>query len=133
MNIIAWNRRDALKPSFQNQVRELVNNHNPAVLIIMETRISGDRACEITDKLPFDGVIHTDTIGYVGGLWMLWNLNKVEVSPFTNTKQEIHVTIKVWSSNSSWVLSTIYASLRSAERKVLWNKLSKGAELHNMP
>lgn len=133
MNIIAWNRRDALKPSFQNQVRELVNNHNPAVLIIMETRISGDRACEITDKLPFDGVIHTDTIGYVGGLWMLWNLNKVEVSPFTNTKQEIHVTIKVWSSNSSWVLSTIYASLRSAERKVLWNKFSKGAELHNMP
>ena len=104
MNIIAWNRRDALKPSFQNQVRELVNNHNPAVLIIMETRISGDRACEITDKLPFDGVIHTDTIGYVGGLWMLWNLNKVEVSPFTNTKQEIHVTIKVQSSNSSWVL-----------------------------
>ena len=133
MNIIAWNCRDALKPSFQNQVRELVNNHNPAVLIIMETRISGDRACEITDKLPFDGVIHTDTIGYVGGLWMLWNLNKVEVSPFTNTKQEIHVTIKVWSSNSSWVLSTIYASLRSAERKVLWNKFSKGAELHNMP
>lgn len=100
MNIIAWNCRGALKPSFQNHVRELVNNHNPAVLIIMETRITGDRA----DKLPFDGVIHMDTIGSTGGLWMLLNLDKVVVSPFTNTKQEIHVTIKVQSSNSSWVL-----------------------------
>lgn len=28
MNIIAWNCRGALKPSFQNHTRELVNNHN---------------------------------------------------------------------------------------------------------
>lgn len=70
------------------------------MLIIIETRISGDRACEIFDKLPFDGVIHTDTIGYAGGLWMIWNSDRVEVSPLINIEQEIHVTIKVRSSNS---------------------------------
>ena len=66
-NFIAWNCRGAGKASFQNHVRELVNNHNPAILIIMETRVGGERAREITSRLPFDGVILTDTIGYSGG------------------------------------------------------------------
>ena len=60
MNIIIWNCRGALKPSFQKHVRELVSNHDSGNLIIMETRIGGDRAREITERLPFDGVIHMD-------------------------------------------------------------------------
>jgi len=39
----------------------------------METRVGGDRAKEIYDKLPFDGAIHIDTLGYAWGLWILWN------------------------------------------------------------
>lgn len=49
-------------------MREIVNNHNPAVLIIMETKIDGERARAITDRLPFDGVIHTDTRIWGGSL-----------------------------------------------------------------
>ncbi|XP_075663106.1 uncharacterized protein LOC142632618 [Castanea sativa] len=62
----------ARKPSFHNRVRELVQNHNLAVLVVMKTRVGGERARELTDKLPFDKAIHTDTIGFAGGLWVLW-------------------------------------------------------------
>lgn len=58
MNIIVWNCRGALKPNFQSHVRELARNHNPAILVVMEMRVGGDRAKEITNRLPFDGVIH---------------------------------------------------------------------------
>ena len=68
MNLIAWNCRGALKAFFQNHIKDPVNNHNPAIVIIMETKIGGERAREITDKLPFDEVITTDTIGYAGGV-----------------------------------------------------------------
>ena len=34
-----------------------------------------------------------------------------------NTEQEIHVEIKVRSSNLTWILSAIYASPRSEERR----------------
>lgn len=80
MNIIAWNCRKALKPLFQNLVRELVHNHDLAIMIVMETRIGGDRARDITDRLPFDGAIHTDTIGFAGDLWLLWNSDKVQIT-----------------------------------------------------
>ena len=61
-------RSKALLPK---HVRELVHNHNPAILVLMETRIGGERTKEITDRLPFDGVVHMETIDYAGGLWML--------------------------------------------------------------
>ena len=79
MNIIAWNCKGASKPYFLNHVRELVNTHDPAIMIIMETHIGGARARDIIDKLPFDGAIHTDTLGFAGGLWLLWNSDRVQV------------------------------------------------------
>ena len=77
MNIIAWNCRGASKPSFQSHVRELVYNHDPTIMIIIETRIGGARARDIIDMLPFDGAIHTDTLGFASGLWLLWNSDGV--------------------------------------------------------
>ncbi|XP_030963921.1 uncharacterized protein LOC115985091 [Quercus lobata] len=133
MNVIVWNCRGALKPSFKKHVRELVHNHNPAIFVVMETRIGGERAREITDRLPFDGFIHTKTIGYTGGLWTLWNSERVEVTPLSNTEQEIHTLVKVRNSNASWMFSAVYASPRTAERIILWNNLIKVSELHNMP
>ena len=80
MNVIIWNCRGALKPSFKIRVGELVQSYNPAILVVIETRVGGDRAREITDLLPFDRAFHTETIGYVGGLWVLWNVDKVDVA-----------------------------------------------------
>ena len=79
MNIIVWNSRGVLKPKIQDHVRELARNHNPAILGIMETSLGGERAKGITDRLSFDGPIHTKTIGCAGGLWLLWNSDLVEV------------------------------------------------------
>lgn len=64
---------------------------------------------------------------------MLWNSDRVEINPLSNTEQEIHAVVKVLNSNSSWLISTIYASPRSTERHILWNNLNKVAELHDMP
>ena len=59
----------------------------------METKLGGDKAKEITDKMPFDGAIHTNTIGYSGGLWLLWNSDFVEVELLAKTEQEIHIEV----------------------------------------
>ena len=99
----------------------------------METKLRGDRAKAITDRLPLDGAIHTDTIGYSGGLWLLWNSDIVEVELLAKTKQEIHAEVKVRTSRLTWLFSAIYASPRSEERCILWENLTKVAELRNLP
>ena len=57
----------------------------------------------------------------------------MDISQLANTEQEIHVIVKIRSSNLNWLLSTIYASPRCAERQVLWSNLKMMAEVHEMP
>lgn len=57
----------------------------------------------------------------------------MEVLLLSATEQEIHASVKVRSSNFSWLISTIYASLRLAERQILWKNLKIVAHLHNLP
>ena len=133
MNIIVWNCRGALKPNFQSHVRDLVRTHNPSILVVMETRIGGDRAKEIINRLPFDGFIYTNTLGFAGGIWLLWNSDRVEVVSLATTEQEIHAEVKVLPSNLAWIFTAVYASPRIAERRVLWDNLAKVADLHRKP
>lgn len=122
-----------MKPSFQNHVRDLAAQHDPAIFVMMETHIGGDRAKEITERLPFQGAIHTDTIGFAGGLWLLWDPDRVEITNLASTEQEIHVLVQVRSSDLSWFFTAIYASPRLRERHLLWNNLSAVANTHNLP
>nr|XP_023879291.1 uncharacterized protein LOC111991724 [Quercus suber] len=102
-------------------------------MVDIETKIGGARAKEITDGMPFDGAIHTNTIGYAGGLWLLWNSDRVDIVELANIEQEIHVEVKVRLSNLTWIFSAIYANPRSEERCILWDNLTKVADLHNKP
>ena len=119
MNIITLNCQGALKPSFQNHVRDLVQNHDLVVMIIMETQIGGDQARGIIDKLPFDGAIHTETIGFAGGLWLLWNSERVQVTQLAISEQEIYVLVKEPLSNFEFICFAVYASPRFHERCIL--------------
>ena len=68
MNIILWNCRGALNPNFHQSVDNIISCHSPSMMIITETCVGGNRAKEISDRLPFDGAAHVDTVGYAGGI-----------------------------------------------------------------
>ena len=86
MKIMVWDCRGALSPNFCKIIIDMMKDSNLDILVVTKTRVNGDRAKEITNKLPFDGAVHTDTIGYVGGLWLLWNSAVVEVKSIATTK-----------------------------------------------
>ena len=132
MNILIWNCRGALKPSFKQTILDLVNWHHPIIMVIMETHLSGNRAKSIMVSLPFDGAVCSNTIGFTGGIWLLWWSDLVQVEVLSTTEQEIHALIRVSSHLFSWILSAIYASPRLCERLVLWDNLKLLACLHNL-
>ena len=49
----------------------MVQTHHLAIMIITETKVCGNRAKKISDRLPFDGAIHAYNIGFSRGLWVL--------------------------------------------------------------
>ena len=80
MNIMVWNCRGALSPNFSQTIIDMVKESSLDIFIVTETRVGGDRAKEIFDKLSFDGAIHTDTLVYTGGLWILWYSDIVKIN-----------------------------------------------------
>ena len=74
MNILIWNCHGAMKPTFMKTVMDLVEWHKPAIFVITKTRIDGSTANDIIKRLSFDGAYSTETIGYVGGIWLLGTL-----------------------------------------------------------
>ena len=120
MNTLIWNCRGALSLSFCNNIKDMVriHSHSLAIMIIMETKVCGDRARWIVDRLPMDGAIIANSIGLLDGLWLLWDSNQVEVIELSSTEQEIHATVS-FSSKPPWLLSAIYGSPRFAERCLL--------------
>ena len=132
MNFLLWNCKGALNPDFKKRVLGMIVNHSPVIMVITKTRVGGDRARKIIEDLPFDGSFVVDTIGYIGGLWLLWKKDEVDISMLSFTEQEIHATMKVCSNKLSWLLSSIYASPRIVKRKILWSNVSQVAQLHNM-
>lgn len=133
MDILLWNCRGALNSDFKQRVFEMAVNRYPSIMVITETKVGGDRAAKIIEGLPFDGYFYTETIRYAGDLWLLWKKDEADVIVLSSTEQEIHATIKVCNSNSTWIISTVYASPRIMERKILWSNLSEMAKLHNLP
>jgi exonuclease III len=132
-NVLTWNCRGVLNPCFRRALLNLLNSLDVQILILTETRLGGPRASEFAQSLPFDGFLCSTTIGFAGGIWVLWKTDAVEIDHLCSTEQEIHVSVKVRDSNSTWLLSAIYASPRRSERRVLWNNLSVIAALHSLP
>ena len=71
------------------------------LMVITETSLSGARAVEMIESLPFDGSVVTDTIGFAGGIWLLWRTDMVHVEVLASTEQEIHAIIRVRSQSLS--------------------------------
>ena len=73
-----------MNPDFTRRIFEMAINHRPTIFVVTEMIVGGDRAAKIIEGLPYDGFITTNTIGYAGGLWILWKLEEVEVLPLSS-------------------------------------------------
>ena len=71
MNILIWYCKGLMKPTFKKIILDLVEWHKPAIFVITQTRIYGNRADDIIRRLPFDGAYSTETIGHARRIWLL--------------------------------------------------------------
>lgn len=89
MNIISWNTRGVGSADFRRAFRDLCASYNPDLLILTETRLSGVRATNIISFLGFERYLKVDSIGFSGGIWILWNPLNIIVEPIATSFHEI--------------------------------------------
>lgn len=58
----------------------MLSTHRPDILVLLEPRISGDKADEVCKKLNFDEWARVESVGCNGGLWLFWRVSVLNVA-----------------------------------------------------
>lgn len=123
MNLVIWNCRGAASKTFPGRVRDLIRGKNIHALIVLETRVSGDKAERMVRKLGFSNWIRLEATGYAGGIWLLWNEDDISLKYNYSSTQFVHVNVSLKGSMHSWWLTCVYGEPNARLREALWNDL----------
>ena len=68
LNILIWNCRGAAKRSLPSLIKDLISKHGFSILVLLETRVSGEKADNVVKRLNFDGNFKADANSFAGGI-----------------------------------------------------------------
>lgn len=122
--ILCWNSRGASNQDFLWEIREMMRHHQPKILILLEPKISGQIATDVCRALRKTHWVRSESEGFSGGIWVLWDEEDIQVRPLYLHSQFNHLV--VCSDNQQcWELTAIYASPHANLRRQLWSALDQ--------
>lgn len=113
-NFIIWNIRGENNDDFRRNFRELMGQHRPCMVTLLETRMH--KYVTLLNEFGFSKMIEIPAEDQAVGMVILYNHAKVNVPNFIHKNYEIHATIEVCPIRLTWLFSSIYASINSVVR-----------------
>lgn len=68
---LLWNCRGLANLDSLNTARDLVELHQPDVLLLTETQLKRDRVQRVVNRFPLDGWAASDAVGFRGGIILM--------------------------------------------------------------
>ncbi|XP_073098847.1 uncharacterized protein [Elaeis guineensis] len=129
MNIIVWNGRGAAKPSLLNNFHDLVRKHQPDIICVLKTRLSGDSIQKFHLSVGNQWQISSiPSIGLSGGIIILWHRNFDHVQ-FDSSIRQLAVGVVSAPRVQPWLLGVVYASTDYCEHRFFWEMAAAGMDL----
>ncbi|KAL8167004.1 hypothetical protein V2J09_008503 [Rumex salicifolius] len=94
LNTISWNVQGAGNKNFLNTLKDLIIMHDPAILVLLKTRISGEQADKVCEKIGFDGILPSEAMGFKGSVWILWKGDQVSITEIDVQQQFISISME---------------------------------------
>src|SRR5437016_4181107 len=106
MSVLDWNYRGLGNATTVNELRELVKEHAPSVLCVVETQLHKTRVESLARTLGFDNAFAVSSSGQSGGLGVFWNnAVKFEILPYS----QYHIDGVVTElGKDPWRLTCVY-------------------------
>lgn len=121
-SILFWNCRGAGSREFLCEIKELMKEHHPSILILLESRISGATADGVCKKLGMRSWIRSKARGFSGGVWVLWDDAAVQLDLAYDDYFFLHLLARS-ADGRLWEVVVVYASPKLAVWRSLWGKL----------
>ncbi|KAI9078848.1 hypothetical protein K1719_039189 [Acacia pycnantha] len=72
-------RRGAANADLGRQLRFLISKYHIKLLVLVETKTSGEKCLKLRRKIGFDSSFVEEAQGFSGGIWILWKSDDVKV------------------------------------------------------
>lgn len=123
-SVLCWNCRGAGSKDFMREMRELMNEVRPAIVVLLEPRISSLTADAVCAKLGRRRWIQSEATGFSGGIWVLWVEDMFDLRLKNASKFFLHFEVKS-TGGKRWELTVVYASPNPSIRRHLWAALDE--------
>ncbi|KAL0437409.1 UNVERIFIED_CONTAM: hypothetical protein Sradi_0448800 [Sesamum radiatum] len=108
MRILSWNCKGAARPEFLTAARDLIHRAHPHIFIILDTRMHADRAISVIPRLSFTDSAILSSIGYSGGVWVLWNSAETYVQQIQVAARMVHLDIHHRNGEHPFLMTVLY-------------------------
>lgn len=98
MIIIAWNARGIVRSGFKENIKHLVHEHTPDIMILSEIKTFRNHATKIAATLPFDRFELAEPNGFSRGILLLWKSATVDFQSIGVDLHAIHGIVQVITS-----------------------------------
>lgn len=92
-SIIAWNCTGVGSNIALRHLLLLLQQHNPNILILVETRVHSNFIDRIRRRTNFSNYIVSEAIGFSRGIWILWDNSKFQLELVFLDEQIINVLV----------------------------------------
>lgn len=79
---------------------DLKRNHNPDLIILLESRICASGASSVCKKMVKTHWICSEAIGFSGSVWILWSEDVIKIELLNVHQSFIHVEVKSAANRS---------------------------------
>ncbi|XP_028068131.1 uncharacterized protein LOC114270746 isoform X1 [Camellia sinensis] len=131
LRLLFWNCCGAGNNSFKRNLVEIIQAHKPEIIVLMETKIAYSKMSNFFTRLGTASSI-VNPVDRVGGIWVIWDTNHVNVLASMVSPQAIHTTIHK-ENYEDWVIAAVYASPDPVLCNQLWKDLEDKAETMDKP
>ncbi|XP_047268246.1 uncharacterized protein LOC124898643 [Capsicum annuum] len=126
MNFLIWNCRGSNSLDFRKHFKDLLDLHNPALVVLLETYRMNHQT--VPNEFRFSNVAACPGLGTSGGIAILWQADLLNVTDVAMTHQEIYCRIQVIPFPNKWLFSVVYAFNNKNDRLTLWDNLKLVAD-----
>lgn len=123
-SVLCWNCREVGGREFAVEIKELLREYKPKILILLEPRISGAIADKVYRNNGRRRWIRSEAMGFSGGIWVCWDEDEVDLRLLRLTRSIVHMEVRM-GQGSRWLLKAVYANPQPSLRRYLWERLEE--------
>lgn len=121
-SVLSWNCRGAGSREFLREIKDVMKEHRPSIVVLLDPHVSGVTADLVCEKLRLKKWVRSEAFGFSGGIWVMWNDGVLELKLKQADRFFLHFEVSM-GGGWSWELLALYASPNSSTGRHLWGKL----------